>query len=244
MKKIIFIAFSLIGHVSQAQKIEFGVSYSGGVNFSGKKPTIEMINEGKTYPYQFHFSRPHSIWNTHQLQLDVYPVRIKGFLASIGLRMFTFGGEIDTVSAGYVTWPPGGGMTYYGRRESKFGFILPTIGVAYQHSISHNFKLRHSASLGVFSFFEREKQHSFPFDENGKDIFLDRDEESSHNSFNVETDVQDFQLSSELIFSFNGFSVSIGPAFYYMIHGTSHSVNHFSSQVKGGISYRFSRKEK
>jgi hypothetical protein len=243
MKNIILITFVLVYSTSFSQKIEFGVSYTAGINFTGKDQTIEMLNEGKTYPYEPHSIRPRSIWNTQHIQFDVYPTQLKGFSASVGLRMFTFGWEIDTVSAGHASPTTGEWLNFYARRESKFGYILPTINITYEYSLVKDLKMRHSVSFGLFSFVKKRKQYSYAYDENGEGVFeyIDSGLRDGYNSINFETDVRDFQISSELVYSFKGLSVSIGPALYYL---TGDFVDHFSFQVKGGIGYRFSRKEK
>ena len=241
MKKLA-IVFVLVSSLSFSQKIELGVSYDVGINFTGKDRTIQQLYEFQSYPTESHLIRPHSIWTTHQIQFDVYPTQIRGFSASLGLRMFTFGWETDSVSAGYVTIPPGGGMTFYGRRESQFGYFTPTIGISYQHTLYQRFKLKYAVSFGMFGFMDKRKQYSFTYDPSGENQFEIEDDYLREWTFysGFYADVHDLQISSECVYSFKGFSLSVGPALYYL---TSDFVDHLSFQVKAGAIYRFSRKE-
>ena len=242
MKNVILIYFALISSISFSQKIEFGLSYNLGINFTGKDQTIQLLNDIQAYPAQSHLIRPHSIWTTHQIQFDFYPTELKGFSASLGLRMFTFGWKTDSVSAGYASPITGEWMSFYARRESKFGYFMPTVHVGFQHDLNHSFSLNHSLSVGLFSFLRREKQYSYAYTESGEDVFEYIDEGYRHWAHGAyfETDVHDAQISSECVYSFKGLSLSVGPALYYL---TSDFVDHLSFQVKAGAIYRFSRKE-
>jgi hypothetical protein len=132
MKNILLIATFLLGVETFAQKTEFGLSYEGGIALSGKEKTIIGLNESMVYPVAEHLIRPHSIWNSHHLKFDVYPKCVKGLSLSVGLRMFTFGWEIDTIVGGYyvgsISLPTANGYwnTFYGRRESKYAYLTPT----------------------------------------------------------------------------------------------------------------------
>jgi hypothetical protein len=94
---VVFFAFQLYG-----QKTEFGMSFDAGFPIiSTQKEMIKTENSLKSPPAPDQLIRPHSLWNVLNFQFETYPIFIPNLSFSIGVRMFNYGWEVDTISTTY-----------------------------------------------------------------------------------------------------------------------------------------------
>lgn len=238
----------MISSVSFSQKTEFGITLEGGFPlFSNKDAVIQQQNFDHPLSKPSHLIRPFSFWNVGHLMFDVYPKGLPNLSASVGLRMFNYGWEVDTISASYYDPSDNGGWKQvFARYESKKGFILPTLSIGYSFEIYPHFAVKPMASLGICSLVNRDKRNSFAYNLQDQDVFdyIDQDYIDANYDFELDREVFDFSLGCILQYKLKPISISLGISYYRfrnILHGKwIYDGLHFT----GGITYRFARKEK
>lgn len=232
-----------VSMLSIAQKTEFGLSIDGGIAVSGKEKTLSLIAEIQPNLANGHLIIPNSVWNNKQIMFDVYPKWVDGLWLSVGLRMFTVGWEIDTIVGGYHVGSSWSGYwkTIYARRESKIGYMTPTVGLGYQHKLSDAFSVKLSASFGLFGILRMKKQHSYAYDPKDEDYFAYGDSglRDGYYYFDTRFDIFNLQINTQFVYGIKGLSIYAGPAYFYQ---KGNFLNYSGLHLNGGISYRFHRK--
>lgn len=239
MKKLNLIIFLMISFMPFAQKTEFGLTLEGSLPLlSNKEEVILKLNQDSYLPSPPHLVIPSSFWNVEHLTFDVYPKPLPNTSFSVGIRMFNWGWEVDSVSEGYYSM--GEWMTFYGRREFNRGYIFPTITVRHSLNLSTTLSIQPFASIGLFGIGSRYKKTSFANDADKQDLFDFYDFSSS--DFGLDFDAFDFQIGTNIRFKYRGFFGTCGISYYHFRDTFYGKMIYHGFHLNTGIGYRFSSK--
>jgi hypothetical protein len=246
MRNVFFIITFGISFCTTGQQGLLSVNLEGGLPIlSSKIKTIKTFHSNYSVPKNEDWIRPHHIWNTSEIGINFHLKKLKGLSIALGIRMFQFGWEVDTISVGIyygsISTQTGTWKTHHGRREAKLGYILPTIGATYNFVVANNFSIRNSLSLGISSFANYDRNRITAYGD-GQDALnynysSDGPYSKGHYDFDYRKNILDFKVQSAIEWKIQGFSIFVGPSFYAYRYKDRYNYN--GLHLNGGMSYRF-----
>lgn len=247
-RSIIVLIFIFLFSKLHAQDHEFGFSVRGGLSaISNSHSMIQSINNAASYPSSVDNVRPVSVWNTNELSFDYYPKGFEHFSFALGLRIFRYSFERDSVARtiyyGSINpYPNGYWITHYGRRTYLYGYVLPTFTVNYEVELKKSFYLKSSLSVGVTSVIEQRWRETTAYS-TGQEAFDYEDNGYSRPGYDVdfEKDKFDLKLCSMVSWRKDAFSIFVGPSLYYFKNRKEWD-DYFGIHVEAGMSFRFGGK--
>lgn len=248
MRPTLLMLLVLTSPFCHGQKTEVGLTVAIGVPVinSSRIALLENLYSGEQsyYTYSADRMRPVSNWNKSEFQLNIYPKDIPDLSISIGVRMFHFAWEIDSVVisvfSGSVSTGSLQSTGYYGRKELHLGYMLPTLSLGYSQDLHHNFGINYAFSLGITSFFEKRWISTKAYGGGqGAFDYADKGYEKPGYDFDFDDRTFDFQANLNAFYKFGNLWLTVGPAFYHFVIS---NIKYTGLNLNAGLSLRFPKK--